>query len=229
LKLALKRQQITYKELARRLGLSESGVKKIFTAKDGSFQRVAEICAELGLSMEELFAGQEESMHEVSFSPAQQEYLADPRIFKLYWALVYERRSLADAQQVAGISAKESFPVLRRFDQLQLLELLPGGRLRVPAVRQVRWTGDGPLIRKLYQEWGGRFLRTVATPEQLPGQMFLIRYFKASRRTQNDLMAALRDIEKEFVRRATMEMRSEDPDLVHLRWMFAVDSRSYLE
>jgi len=230
LKLALKAQKLTYKALAKKMGLSESGLKKILTARDGSFQRVAEICDWLGLSMRELLAGHDENVFELAYTPAQQEYLVGtPAAFRLYWALVYERRNLADAEKVAGFSGKASFPILRRLDQLQLLELLPGGKVRVPAVRQVRWVGGGPLVKKVYQEWSRSFLERVGTPEPESGALFLTRYFRASERTLNDLMDALRDLEREFVRRATREMRTEASDLVHIRWMSAVDNRSYLE
>jgi transcriptional regulator with XRE-family HTH domain len=230
LKLALKRQRLTYRDLAKRLSLSESGVKKILTASDGSFQRVAEICDVLGLSMRELLVGDDEAMLELAFTPAQQEgLLRDPRALRLYWALVYERRPLAEAQKASGIPARDLFPALRKLDRLGLLELLPGDRVRVPAVRQVRWVGGGPLVDKLYREWSANFLRAVAKPQSGPGELFLTRYFRASQRTVDELIAALRDLEAEFVRRATREMRTEAPELVHLRWMSAVDQRSYLE
>ncbi|MGZ3655768.1 MAG: helix-turn-helix domain-containing protein [Bdellovibrionota bacterium] len=230
LKLALKKEGITYKELARRLKLSESGMKKILSAKDGSFERIAEICGELGLSLGELLAGREEGMFELSYTSAQQEYLVrDLRALRLYWALVYERRSLAEAQKVAGLPRAEAFAVLRRLDQLELLALLPGDRVRVPPVRQIRWVGGGPLVDKLYREWSAAFLASVATPSSKPGQQFVTRYFRASQRTLDDLMAAVRDLETEFVRRAISEMRTDAPGLVHIRWMSAVDNRSYLD
>jgi transcriptional regulator with XRE-family HTH domain len=230
LKRALKQQKLTYKDLAKKMSLSESGVKKILSAKDGSFQRIAEICDWLGLSMRELLAGHDENVFELAYTAAQQDYLVSHvAAFRLYWALVYERRPLKDAESIAGISNKASFPILRRLDQLQLLELLPGGKLRVPAVRQVRWVGGGPLVKKIYQEWSRSFLEKAAVPDPGPGTLFLARYFRASERTLRDLMEALRDLETEFVRRATREMRTEAPDLVHLRWMSAVDNRSYLE
>lgn len=230
LKLELKRQKLTYADLAKRLGLSESGVKKILTAGDGSFQRLAEICDSLGLTMRDLIEGHDEGMLELAYSEAQQDFLlSNPQAFRLYWALVYERRPLDEAERIALLSPKQSFPHLRRLDQLQLLELLPGGRVRVPAVRQVRWVGGGPLVKKIYREWTRAFLDRVATPEPPPGAFFLTRYFRASRHTVEELVQALRDLEAEFVRRATREMRTEAPDLVHLRWVAAVDNRSYLE
>lgn len=228
IKRALKRQKLTYKDLAKSLKLSESGVKKILTAEDGSFQRLAQICDAVGLSMQELLTGHDESMLDVTFTPAQQDYLmGNLPALKLYWTLVYERRTLAQATALLGL--KDAFPLLRKLDQFQLLELLPAGRVRVPAVRQVRWVGGGPLVAKLYREWSARFLEKVAKPDPGPDSLFLIRYFRASEHTIRDLMDALRDLEQEFVRRATREMRTEAPELRHLRWISAVDMRSFLE
>jgi len=230
LKRALKQQKVTYGELARRIGLSESGVKKILTAEDGSFQRLAQICEALGLSMRELLAGIAEGEYPLAYSLSQQEYLAaNPKAWRLYWALLYERRPLAEAERVAGVSPRESFPLLRKLDQLQLLELLPGGRVRVAPVRQVRWVGGGPLVKKLYRDWSVKLLDSVSHTERRPGEFFLLRYYRASKRTLDDLHRALAELETEFTRRAVSEMRTEDPDLVHLRWLTAVDSRSYLE
>lgn len=230
LKRALKRQKLTYRELAPLLGLSESGVKKIFTAKDGSFQRLSQICEVLGLSMQELLEGGDEAILDVSFTERQQDFLAKhPAGLQLYWRLVYERLPLADAIKAGGLREKESFSLLRQLDQLQMLELLPGNRVRVPAVRQIRWVGGGPLVEKLYREWSGRFLEKVAKVDPGPDSLFLIRYFRASEKTVRDLMDALRDLEREFVRRATREMRTEAPELRHLRWISAVDMRSFLE
>jgi len=230
LKLALKRQKLTYKDLAAKLALSESGVKKIFSAADGSFQRIAQICEVLGLSMRELLSANEESIFELSYTQAQQNYLVEnAKAFLLYWAIVYERRPLAEAEKLAGIGSKESFSLLRKLDQLHLLELLPEGKVRAPAVRQLRWVGGGPLVKKIYREWSKKILDNVAMPDPGPNSLFHIRYFRASERTLQDLMGAFRDLEVEFVRRATKEMRSEDPNLVHLRWLCAVDNSSFLE
>jgi len=226
IKESLRRRKLTYRELAIQLKLSESGVKKILTAEDGSFQRVVEICAVLGISITELLAGKNEAIREVSYSEAQQEYfLRNPLAFSFYWLLVYERRGVSDAQSISGVTERDRFSVLRKLDQMQLLELLPGDRIRVPSVEQIRWVGGGPLISKIYREWSQQLLRDVARPEaeveerERANQLFLIRYFK---------MTALKDIETEFVRRATSEMRTEAPDLMHVRWLSAVDNRSFV-
>lgn len=230
LKRSLKSQGLTYREIAKRLGMSESGLKKIFTARDGSFQRLAQICQIAGLTMSELFEGDTEAMQDLSYSEKQQRLLTeDPKALALYWRLVYERMELSDAELAMGLTKKESFSLLRKLDEHDLLDLMPEGKVRVPAVRQIRWVGDGPLIRKLYREWSLRFISTVAAPEPTEGAYFQIRYVKVTPKTKRDFIEALRELESEFVRRGIREMREESSDLEHLRWLCAADSRSFLD
>jgi len=239
LKITLKRQKMTYKELARKLKLSESGVKKILSARDGSFQRLAQICKELGFAMSELLRSEHETMYDVSYSSSQQEYLVStPKALRLYWALVYERRTLQESKKIAALSDRETFSILRKLDLLRLLELLPGDHLRLPPVRPVRWVGGGPLVTKIYQEWSLKLLHAAASSIRKPREsqaderkdsFFLMRYFRASSQTRNELITALRELEAEFTRRAIQDMRSEAPDLGHLRWIAAIDGKSYLD
>lgn len=49
LKQALRKKKLTYAALADRLGMSESGIKKIMSGHDVSLQRLAEICEQAGI------------------------------------------------------------------------------------------------------------------------------------------------------------------------------------
>lgn len=230
LKMALKRQKLTYRNLAAGLSLSESGVKKILGARDGSFQRVSQICSYLGVTLADALSGAAESVLPVRFSEKQQRFLmGDAKAFALYWRLVYERESLTDAKAALGLSAKSGFSLLRKLDEHRLLKLLPGDRVRLPPVQLIRWSGTGPLVEKLYQEWSVDLVRSLARPVPPPNSFFLIRYFKVRPKTYADLMTALAELENEFVRRATQDMRTEAADLVHLRWVTAADDRSFLK
>lgn len=230
LKRALKKQKLTYRDLARGLHLSESGVKKILGAEDGSFQRIASMARFVGLSVRELLEGAQDETRELSFPLAQQEFLlAHPRAFELYWRLVYERLPLTEAERAGGLKSTESFSLLRKLDQHGLLELLPGGRVRVPPVQQVRWVGGGPLVERLYREWSQNFVRRVAGASPPAGAEFRVRYYKVSPALREELVRSLRELEAQFSRRAIQEMRAEDAGHEHLRWLFAVDNRGFLD
>lgn len=230
LKAALKRQKITYRELALGIGLSESGVKKTLSAHDGSFQRLVQICRYVGISVQELIGGASENMRSVTYTAKQQALLLEqPRAFHLYWSLTYERMTLAEAEKATGLSAKESFVLLRKLDQAHLLKLLPGGQVRVPPVQPIRWVRSGPLVEKLYREWSQKLVHAAVGAKNSNENLFLLRYFKVTHRTFLDFQDALRNLEAEFVRRATLEMRLNQDDLQHMRLLVAMDNQSFLQ
>ena len=227
LKRSLKQHHITYKDLAEGIGLSESGVKKIFAAEDGSFQRLAQISKYMGIAMAELF--QEAPSIGVDFSSKQQaEFLKDPTLFYVFWLLVYERQSLEDTKKQLKLSATEAFKKLRTLDLLGLIELLPDNRLRVPAIQAIHWTGDGEFYRKIYREWSQNLVATVAKPKPGPDELFIVRYLQMSTKTYTDFINAQKNLEEEFIRRSLHEMRSKPPGLCHVRMVVAADKRSFV-
>ena len=54
LKRSLKTKGLTYKDIAKRVGLSEASVKRVFSAKTFTLQRLESVCAAIGMSMAEL-------------------------------------------------------------------------------------------------------------------------------------------------------------------------------
>lgn len=227
LKAVLKAKQITYKELAQAVKLSESGLKKIFAAQDGSFQRLAQISRYIGISLSELI--EENKTVDVGFSQKQQtEFLKEPLLFQVYWMLVYERRKVDSIQDELKLNKTEAFRILRRLDILDLIKLLPGDRLRIPSVKAVRWTGDGEFIRKMYREWSRNLVSDVAKVHSEPEELFIIRYFQMTPKTYTELLAAQKALEAEFIRRGIQEMRTRPPGLVHVRWLVAADTRSFI-
>ncbi len=54
LKRSLKSKGLTYKDIAKRVGLSEASVKRVFSAKTFTLQRLESVCMAIGMSMAEL-------------------------------------------------------------------------------------------------------------------------------------------------------------------------------
>lgn len=227
LKQALKQRQITYRELGKGIGLSESGVKKIFSARDGSFQRLVQICRYAGLSLIEVV--EDNRTLNVRFSEQQQrEFNKDPLLFQFYWLLVYERLPLPALQSELRLSKAGSFRFARKLDILGLIKLLPGDRMRLPSVKAVRWTGDGEFLRALYRNWSRSLVDKLARPEVQNDELFLLRYLQMTPKTFKEFIAAQRALEEEFVRRSIQEMRAQPPGLEHVRWLVAADNLSFV-
>lgn len=228
LKIHLQKRKFTYRDLATGVGMSESGIKKIFSANDGSFQRLAQICEFVGISLTEIIRS--DDVTPVSFTPRQQtEFLKTPLLFEIFWLLVYERRNQEEVAQVMKLTSKELFKFLRRLDELDLIKLLPQGRLGIPSVIAVEWKGSDEFVKKMYSQWAQQLVSQVAKPDLSAEEFFVIRYFQMTSQTWRDFVQAQRAIEKEFLRRSIAEMRSSNPSkLKHIRWVGAADTRSFV-
>jgi transcriptional regulator with XRE-family HTH domain len=227
LKARLREKDITYAELADGIGMSESGVKKIFTGSDGSFQRLAQICRYAGVTLGELF---QDRAGEATFTPEQQDaFLKEPELFQFYWMIAFERRTVGESEKFFRITRADGQRQLKRLQELGLLKLLPGDRLRLPQANAIHWSGDGPFLRKIYQDWSQKFVARTAKPESDLAELFILRYFRMLPETYFEFLEAQRALESEFTRRATEEMRGEDPRLQHVRWLAAVDDQSFVE
>ncbi|MCX6125071.1 MAG: helix-turn-helix domain-containing protein [Proteobacteria bacterium] len=95
LKKLLRKKGISYKQIAERLKLSESSIKKLFVSEDCSIQRLAMICDLIDIDIVDLMVGVKGN-EPVTFkmSNSQQLFLLEnEECFELYWKLVKERKS----------------------------------------------------------------------------------------------------------------------------------------
>lgn len=150
---ALRARGITYRELGERLGLSESGVKKVFAARDCALDRLLAISDVLGVDLEELVAASREAPIErvVLGHSAQRWLLAHPTHFAWFWWLTTERVGPGEIRQTHGRSISEMRRCLDDLAEQGLIELDAYDRVRRPAL--LRWEDDGPLMEVLHRLW----------------------------------------------------------------------------
>lgn len=155
IKAALKARGLTYRDIAPALGLSESGVKKLFAAGDCTVSRLARLAELAGIGLADLVAAsQEPAFQRVGLTDAQQRaLLEDPTLLAVYWKLAIERWSLERVCAAFGLSERERRRCLTALDRLDLVRVEAGDRLRFPHGDLVRWTPEGPLLRHLHETW----------------------------------------------------------------------------
>jgi len=130
LKATLRARGWTYARLGEAIGLSESGVKKIFAAEDGSFERVVRICDALDLGLEELLALVDASPAPWRLTEEQEAlFRRDPRCWWFLQALsaqrwdadaVARRHDLEPVRVEGWLAALERRGVIRRTPTGQL-------------------------------------------------------------------------------------------------------------
>lgn len=159
LKRVLKSRGISYARLAGALGLSEASVKRLFSERTFSLQRVADICQYLEIDLFELARlarGEAESAHELS--EQQEELLAENPLLLGILYLLINNWQLADMVAEYAIAEPECIRLLIRLDRAGLIELLPGNRARLRVSRQLRFRPQGPIRTRLGERMVDDFL-----------------------------------------------------------------------
>ena len=151
LKETLKAKGYTYARLAREMGLSEVTVKRNLSGGSNcTLERMIEICEHLGVSFLELAAlAREEEDIDYVLTLQQEAYFASkPKNFAIFKD-VQGGVSSIDIQKKWKLKDLELFKLLRNFEKLNLIEILPGNQIRRLARGNVRWSHRGPLAKKI--------------------------------------------------------------------------------
>lgn len=231
IKRLLKERGMTYRDLAQKLALSESSVKKLFIANDCSFQKISQICSILAISVSDLIASLEDMpVRSHRHTPAQEEFLlANPQAFHLYCKIVFEDFQPKTLQRIFNISESALFKILRSLDKHNLIQLMPDGEVRCPNMEMVLWENSGPLVAKMKREWPGRLLKMIEDNETQEGYRLTLRSYNMKRSTLAEFIQAMTDLEFEFARRSLREERLERDQTIPVSTISAIAPRSFIE
>ncbi|MBL8524386.1 MAG: helix-turn-helix transcriptional regulator [Betaproteobacteria bacterium] len=146
LKAALKSRNFTYRELARRLQLSEASVKRLFAEETFTLKRVEEICNVLEIDFFELARmarGTSADTDEMTIK--QEEALAkDPRLLGMFY-LVFNDWTVDAILDTYQINRADCTKLLLQLDKLRLIELGVNDTLRLMVPKTVRLRRYGPI------------------------------------------------------------------------------------
>ena len=152
LKAIMKSRQITYRDLARHIGLSEASVKRVFSRGTLTLARLDEICKALEVSMSEVvrLAGEQSADTPEPLTLEQESALAaDPKLLTCFYLLANGRTG-RDVSAQLGVDERAVRRLMVRLDALRLIELRSKLRARTRAASVIAWRPDGPL-RRLYE------------------------------------------------------------------------------
>jgi DNA-binding Xre family transcriptional regulator len=153
LKRLMKSRQITYRELARRIQLSEASVKRIFSRATLTLARLDDICQALEVSLSDLAritAEQSTDAPELLTLEQEKALAADPNLLACFYLLA-NGRSGRDVSAELGVDERAVRRWMVRLDALRLIEMRSKLRARARAASVIAWRRDGPL-RLLYEK-----------------------------------------------------------------------------
>src|SRR5262245_20035745 len=159
LKRHLKARGITYAQLAKRLRLSESSVKRLFARETFSLKRFEQICNAIGLEIGDLVDLMNERREYLTELSDGQEatLLSDAKLLLLTYLLI---NGWATHEIIAAydIDDRELERLLIRLHRAKIIELQPLNRVKLLTARNFRWRPDGALHKFFKQQVQREFL-----------------------------------------------------------------------
>lgn len=196
LKAALKSHGKTYRDIAAALELSEASVKRLFSERNFTLDRLERICQEVDLSFGELVRLAESESPAVRELTEEQEteLVSDPNLLLVAVHLVMGW-SYDDIFQQYEFTEPELIRCLTRLDRLRLIDLQPNNRVRVLVSNDFAWRKNGPIEQYFTRNIKGAFLRSRFSREN---QTLLFTYGVLSDRSTAILQRRLQQVANEF-------------------------------
>ncbi|MES2295972.1 MAG: helix-turn-helix transcriptional regulator [Pseudomonadota bacterium] len=196
LKRLLKAHAITYGDLAGRINMSEASVKRMFSQKNFTLQRLDEILTATGIGFDELSAVASEAPTLIAhLSLAQErEIIGDPKLLVVAVSAM-NHIGFDDIVRLYCLSEAEVTRCLLRLDKLGFLELLPNNRVKLLIARTFSWIANGPIQTYFREQAFGDYLNS-----RFDGEHEVMRLVNVmlSRQSCTALLERLKQVAVEF-------------------------------
>ena len=167
LKHVLKNHRLTYADVARKLGMSEANIKRMFSSNRFTLERLEDICSLMQMDLSDLINLHEESRQRITRLTLEQEQELIRDLKLLFIAVsVRNRLSFHDIIGNYQISKTECIRYLAKLDRLKIIDLLPGNRIKLRIDENFRWLPNGPIERFFESQIQDQFLKSDFTHAQ---------------------------------------------------------------
>lgn len=223
LKGALKAQGVTYAELARRIGLSEASVKRIFQMRDCKLGRLIEICTVAGVSLGDVVESADRSGRVgTPVSPEVEGMLAQREPLFLFLVLLLDHFTPEGIRRTFDLSRASVGFYMRDLEALGIIERDIGDRFRFTIPTPVQWRFNGPL-RPILTRLNQDFLQWTVEHQHETN----VDWSSVTRRMRPESAAALRSeitrIAERFRHLSHLDqVTCPDGDLVGMKWISAL-------
>ena len=152
LKQELRKQGITYKQVAHTLKLSEASVKRLFSEKSFTLSRLEQVCGVLNLEIADLVHQMENNIDLTTQLSIEQEreLVADLKLLLMAHFLM-SKLTFMDIIRIYDISETEGIQLLAKLDRMRIIELQPGNRVKLMISKNFELIPNGP-IQRFYEQ-----------------------------------------------------------------------------
>lgn len=150
LKLELKKQEITYKTLAIKLGVSEVSIKRLMSNGQFSLKRLSDICEILNLRLSEVIAKAETINTLTKLKKEQERYLSqNPEAFRIVLGLLSQSSSFEEIKEASKTGVRKLRTLMQELEKQNIIEILPNGKYQCLIRGSIQWK-DHPLLMETY-------------------------------------------------------------------------------
>lgn len=160
LKSLLKAKGLLYHDVAERLGVSETTVKRYLTGHSLTLEILEDICRVVDARLSDLLAISQEEIEQVVLSLEKEQVLANDAFLAGVFYLLARGLSPATVQRDFKLSDAEINGYLTTLDRLGLIRLFPYNRVRVLVGRNFNVQDGGPLARLAHEAMIKDFFNT---------------------------------------------------------------------
>lgn len=161
LKLELRKQRITYRQVAQKLDLAEASVKRLFAEKSFSLKRLEQVCEMLNMDFHDLVMQMEKNVELTTELTLEQEkeLVSDIKLLLMAHFLV-NKHDFPSIIENYEISETEGIRLLARLDRMKIIELQPGNRVKLLISPNFNWIRNGPIQRFFEQTVQSEFFES---------------------------------------------------------------------
>jgi transcriptional regulator with XRE-family HTH domain len=148
LKRILKAHGLTYSDVAGHLRLSEANVKRLFSKRSFTLERLDQVCQMMGMEISDLVQEMNEraAANAISGLTLEQEAeIAGNIELLLVTVCVLNRWTMPEIIDRFHLTEAQCIQHLAKLDRLRLIELLPKNRVKVLVARNFKWQENGPI------------------------------------------------------------------------------------
>lgn len=223
LKVELKAARLTYAQLAPKLGLAESSVKRMFARGDMPLSRIDEICRALRTDFGELarrVADAQPLKRELTLE--QEKAVVADRKLLLMAICCLSQWTLEQIVATYRLSEAEAIKYLARLDRLGIIELRPLNRYRLHVAKTFRWRPHGPVMRYFREQVAGEYFGAGFDGE---GEMLTLVHGSVARTQAAAFSERLQRVAQDF---ATQHLADQKlPESVRAPYTLVIGLRSW--
>jgi len=162
LKMLLKQNGKTYKDVAQILNLSEASVKRKFSDKNFTLKRLETILDGLGMDIADLVVAMRKEQWKSTELTHQQEQkiVSDPKLL-IVTVLALNNWSIDEIVKHFHITKTECISYLLQLDKLNLIELQSNNRIKLLVPPDFTWRLGGPIQNFFIKNIASEYLKSA--------------------------------------------------------------------